>query len=110
LTPLFPYTTLFRSARVSLAVTRFNAGSTFTERIRLAAGAAGDRLEWDITANWNTRQTFVKMEFPLAIANANATYDLGLGTISRPNETPNLYEVPAQQWADLTSSNNSLGV
>ena len=39
-------------ARASLGVTRFNAGSTFTERIRLAAGRAGDRVEWDVSINW----------------------------------------------------------
>jgi alpha-mannosidase len=97
-------------ARVTLAVTRNNAGSTFTERIRLAAGGAGDRVEWDISANWRTPHTLVKMEFPLAVTNANATYDLGLGTIQRPSATSKLYEVPAQQWADLSSSNAGYGV
>jgi PKD repeat protein len=97
-------------ARVSLAVTRANAGSTFVERIRLGAGDAGDRVEWDISASWRTRQTLLKLEFPLAVTNSYATFDLGLGTISRPNETANLYEVPAQQWADLTRSDGSYGV
>jgi len=31
-------------ARVALSITRFNAGSTFTERLRLAAGVGGDGL------------------------------------------------------------------
>jgi PKD repeat protein len=97
-------------ARVTLAVTRYNAGSTFTERLRLAAGGAGDRVEWDVSANWNTPQTLLKIEFPLSVSNPNATFDLGMGTIQRPNVTPNLYEVPAQQWADLTSSDGSYGV
>ena len=97
-------------ARVSVAITRQNAGSTFIERIRLAAGGAGDRVEWDVSVNWKTRQTLLKMEFPLSVSNSMATFDLGMGTIQRPNATPNLYEVPAQQWADLTSSNNAYGV
>src|SRR6185436_6147154 len=97
-------------ARVSLLVTRQNAGSTFTERIRLAAGGGGDRVEWDVSANWNTRQTLLKLEFPLTVTNSLATFDLGMGTIQRPNETASLYEVPAQQWADLTSSNGTYGV
>lgn len=97
-------------ARVSLAVVRNNAGSTFTERIRLASGDAGDRVEWDVSANWATRQTLLKLEFPLAVANSNATFDLGLGTVQRPKATSSLYEVPAQQWADLTSSNGTYGV
>jgi len=97
-------------ARVALAVTRHNAGSTFTERIRLAAGGAGDRVEWDVSANWNTRKTLLKLEFPLAVTNSLATFDLGMGTIQRPNATANLYEVPAQQWADITTSNGAYGV
>jgi alpha-mannosidase len=97
-------------ARVCLSVTRAQGGSIFTERLRLAAGEAGDRLEWDVTANWRTRQTLLKVRFPLAVSNAKATYDLGLGTIERGNANANLYEVPAQQWVDLTHSNGLYGV
>lgn len=97
-------------ARVSLAVIRHHAGSTFTERLRLGAGDAGDRLEWDLSVRWNTRNTLMKVEFPLAVSNPYATYDLGLGTIQRTNDTSSLYEVPAQQWADLTSADGSYGV
>ena len=97
-------------ARVSLGVTRCNAGSVFTERIRLASGGAGDRVEWDVSVNWNTLKTLLKLTFPLTVTNSNATFDLGLGAIQRPNETSGRYEVPAQQWADLTASNASCGV
>lgn len=97
-------------ARVSLGVTRFNGSSTFTERIRLAAGDAGDRVEWNVSADWGTRETLMKVAFPLAVTNSLATYDLGLGTIQRPTDTANAYEVPAQQWADLTQPDNSYGV
>ena len=97
-------------ARASLAVTRLNSGSAFTERLRLAAGAAGDRLEWDVSANWATPQTLLKVIFPLSVANPAATYDLGLGTVQRSNSTANLYEGPAQQWTDLTSTNGAYGV
>ncbi len=97
-------------ARAGLAVTRFNAGSAFTERIRLAAGGAGDRVEWDVSVNWGSLNTLLKVVFPLAVGNTNATFDLGLGTIGRGNSTSSAYEVPAQQWADLTSPNNSYGI
>lgn len=97
-------------ARVCLAVTRANNGSVFTERIRLAAGQAGDRVEWDVSANWGSRERLLKVRFPLAAANSKATFDLGLGTIQRPNATSSLYEVPAQQWTDLTHSNGAYGV
>jgi len=97
-------------ARAAIGITRFNAGSAFTERLRLASGAAGDRVEWDVSINWGTPQTLLKVVFPLSVANPQATYDLGLGTIQRANDTPDLYEVPAQQWADLTSSSGDYGV
>lgn len=97
-------------ARVALSITRFNAGSVFTERLRLAAGAGGDRLEWDVSANWGSPQSLLKVVFPTSVTNSLATYDLGLGTMQRPNGNSSLYEVPAQQWTDITSSNNSFGV
>lgn len=97
-------------ARVALEITRTTAGSTFTERLRLASGTGGDRLEWDVSASWGSRQTLLKTVFPLTATNIMATYDLGLGTIQRRTSTSSLYEVPAQQWADLTSSNAAFGI
>ena len=97
-------------ARVALSITRGNASSSFTERLRLAAGAGGDRLEWDVFANWGSAGTLLKVAFPLAVTNSQATYDLGLGTMKRPNATSSLYEVPAQQWVDLTASNAAFGI
>ena len=52
----------------------------------------------------------LKVSFPLAVSNPKATYDLGLGTIQRGNNTSTLYEVPAQQWADLTNTTGDYGV
>lgn len=107
-----PIVTVLESgpARASLGITRVNGGSTFTERLRLSGGAGGDRLEWDVSVNWSTPQTLLKVVFPLSAANPFATFDLGLGTVQRTNNTANLYEGPAQQWADLTSTNGSYGV
>lgn len=97
-------------ARVSVAMTRFKDGSAFTERIRLGAGAAGDFVEWDVSVNWHTRNTLLKVAFPLSVSNPTASYDLGLGTIERGNASPSLWEVPAQQWADLTDASGIYGV
>jgi len=74
-------------------------GSWITQRIRLAAGGAGDRVEVDTRIDWNTPATLLKAEFPLGARNPKATYDLGVGTIQRGNDTETLYEVPAQRWA-----------
>jgi alpha-mannosidase len=97
-------------ARVTLKVVRSAEGSELVQYISLAAGSAGDRIEVRNELNWNTQGTLLKVAFPLAVSNPQATYDLGIGTISRGNNQPKLYEVPAQQWADITHPDNSYGV
>ncbi|HNX48819.1 MAG TPA: glycoside hydrolase family 38 C-terminal domain-containing protein [Thermoanaerobaculaceae bacterium] len=96
-------------ARVALEVVRQAAGSTFTQRLSLAAGAAGDRVEILTDIDWRTKGTLLKAAFPLAAASQTASYDLGLGVVNRETNRPNLYEVPAQQWADLTDASGAFG-
>jgi alpha-mannosidase len=96
--------------RATLEVRRQAHGSTALQRIRLAAGAAGDRVEIETILDWRTPATLLKAVFPLAAANPRATYDLGFGVIERPGNTETLYEVPAQQWADLTDGSGAFGV
>jgi alpha-mannosidase len=97
-------------ARVALEIKRTTAGSTVSQRIRLFAGDDADRVEIDNDVDWQSAATLMKAAFPLNVSNSNATYDLGLGTISRGNITSTLYEVPAQQWADLSNSSGDYGV
>jgi alpha-mannosidase len=97
-------------ARVSIRVVREKDGSEMIQYISLAAGSAGDRLEFRNELEWNSQATLLKASFPLTVSNPQATYDLGIGTIRRDNNQPKLYEVPAQQWADLTNSDDSYGV
>lgn len=97
-------------ARAAVEVVRQAAGSTFTQTIRLAAGAAGDRLEVVTEVDWKTKATLLKAAFPLAAASRVATYDLGLGVVERGTNRPNAYEVPAQQWADVTDASGTFGV
>ena len=94
-------------ARVAIEVTRKAAGSTFVQRIRLAEG--GDRVEFENDIDWRTPGTLLKASFPFKAANAAATYDLGLGTVDRPNSTADAYEVPGQQWADITDAGGGFG-
>lgn len=97
-------------ARVTLEVTRTNGESEYVQRISLAAGEAGDRVEVVSRINWQTHSANLKAVFPLTSANPEATYDLGFGTIKRGNNHERLYEVPAQQWADLSAPDGSFGV
>ena len=97
-------------ARVALEVVRRHRRSTFTQRWSLAAGEAGHRLECAMKIDWHERGRLLKAVFPLAAANPKATFDLGLGAVERGNARPGKYEVPAQQWADLTDLSGELGV
>lgn len=96
--------------RVALEVTREANGSKFVQTIRLAAGSAGDRVEFDNAIDWNTRQHNLKAVFPMAVSNKNATYNLGLGTIQRPTNTDRYYEFVHRQWLDLTDAKGDYGV
>lgn len=96
--------------RATIELTRYVGDSTVIQRISLASGQAGDQVEFDTRVGWRTRGMMLKAAFGLSAANPMATYDLGLGTIRRPNNTPRKYEVPAQQWADITDSDGSAGV
>jgi len=97
-------------ARVSVTSSVPCESSTITQRVSLGAGGAQDRVEIAMTIEWRTPATLLKAAVPLNVANEHATYDLGLGTIERPTNTPTLYEVPAQRWADLTATSGDHGV
>ncbi|MFI5176989.1 MAG: alpha-mannosidase [Vicinamibacterales bacterium] len=94
--------------RVALEISRVAAGSTIVQRVSLTQG--GDRVDVQNEIDWKSPNTLLKAAFPFAASNPNATYDLGLGTIQRPNNQPAAYEVPAQQWADITDVSGGMGV
>lgn len=96
--------------RVTLEVVRHAGGSRFVQRVRLSAGDSEDRVDFDTAIDWKTKETFLKAVFRLAASNPKATYDLGVGTIERGINTERRHEVPAQQWADITSEDGSFGV
>ncbi|HEY3040643.1 MAG TPA: glycoside hydrolase family 38 C-terminal domain-containing protein [Pyrinomonadaceae bacterium] len=93
--------------RVAIEITRKAAGSTFVQRLMLTDG--GNRLDVENTVDWKSPNSLLKASFPFAASNQKATYDLGLGTIQRGNNTPDHYEVPAQKWADLTDEGGAYG-
>lgn len=95
--------------RVSIRITRNDNSSYYSQIVRLSAGDAGDIVEVALDIDWQENM-LLKAEFPLAVANEQAVYDLGLGAIARGNNSDSRYEVPAQQWADLTNTDGSYGV
>ncbi|MDF2566839.1 MAG: alpha-mannosidase, partial [Oscillospiraceae bacterium] len=95
-------------ARVALKITRTFNNSKFEQIVSLSAG--GKMVQVDNVVDWQEKSSLLKAEFNLKPSNPNATYDLGLGTITRGNNTSDKSEVPLQKWADLTNSDNSYGV
>lgn len=94
--------------RVSVEITRKARGSTFVQRVALGLGQ--QRIDVENFVDWQSPNSLLKVSFPLTASNPRATYDLGLGTIRRGNNTPDHYEVPAQQWADITDESGKFGV
>jgi alpha-mannosidase len=97
-------------ARVALEVARETEGSRFVQTIRLSAGDAGARVEIGNVIDWKTGEASLKATFPFTAANAEATYNWGIGTIRRTNNDEKKFEVPSHQWLDLTDARGSHGV
>ncbi len=96
--------------RVAIEIERERRGSIFTQRISLAAGSAGERLEFDTDIDWQSTECALKASFPLTASNPNATYNWGMGTIARGNNEPTKYEAPSHEWLDLTDRSGAHGV
>jgi len=97
-------------ARVALEVSREAEGSKFKQVIRLAAGEAGNRIEFYNVIDWRTAESHLKAVFPLTARNLKATYNWDIGTVERPTNTEKQFEVPSHQWVDLTDSRRTFGV
>ncbi len=96
--------------RVSIRVERQARNSTFVQDVRLSAGDAGRRVEFNSAIDWQSTQCALKVAIPLSDANPMATYNWGMGTIDRGNNEPTKYEVPSHEWFDLTDASGDGGV
>ena len=94
----------------ALKVERRFGESHFTQYIRLYDGADEDRIDLVNEVDWHSTNALLKAEFPLTVSNPVARYDIGTGSIERPNNTIEQYEVYAQQWAELAEPDGSYGV
>ena len=98
------------SLRKTVCVEKKYGESVFKQYIRLNEGSGADRIDFDNEIFWQSTNSLLKAEFPLSFSNPEATYDLGIGSVRRGNNTITAYEVYAHEWADLTASDNSYGV
>lgn len=96
--------------RKTLRVSKRYGDSQFNQYVSLYEGELAHRVDFYNEVDWRSTNALLKAEFPLAIANGKASYDLGLGVAERGNNTEGAYEVYAQQWADLTDRSGDYGV
>lgn len=95
-------------ARIVIEISRTARKSVFIQKIILDAHSDYLRVENEI--DWRSLCTLLKTPFSFNLSNPIASYDLGLGVIKRENAYKRLYEVPAQQWADITDAGGEFGV
>lgn len=96
--------------RKTMLVEKRHGDSSFKQYIHLYEGSRADRIDFSNEVDWQSANALLKAEFPLSVSNEKATYDLGIGSIERGNNTTTSYEVYAQYWADLTDRNGDYGV
>ena len=97
-------------ARVALEIRRSGEGSTYVQTVSLAAGDAGNRVEFANSIDWRGKAENLKVAFPLTASNPDATYNEDVGVVERPNATERQFEVVSHRWIDLTDRSGSYGV
>ena len=97
------------AARVAVEISRDTEGSHFVQTVRLAAGDAGNRVEFADAIDWRTLSGNLKAAFPLAASNRLATYNWDIGTVQRPTAAERQFEVASHQWIDLTDASGAFG-
>jgi alpha-mannosidase len=97
------------AVRVSLEVTRETEGSKFVQTVSLAAGDAGNRVEFGESIDWKTLSANLKAVIPLSASNEDATYNWDIGTIQRPNASERQFEVASHRWIDLSDKSGTFG-
>ena len=95
-------------ARVAIEVLQKDKKSLFKTYISLTDG--GKTVDVFNEIEWQSMRTLCKNRFALTASNDKATFDLGLGAIKRENMNENLFEVPAQKWADITDKSGDFGI
>lgn len=89
--------------RAALRVERRRGRTRIRQEYRLAAAGSRRRLELLLAIDWWHRGRLLKLTLQPAWKDGRATFWSGLAAVDRGPSLPNLYEVPAQGWADLSS-------
>lgn len=94
--------------KATIKVIQKASKSTFTYYVTLVTGCPWVSVYNEI--EWREFKRILHNGFSFTCKNPTATYDLGLGTITRGVATKKLYSVCAQKWADITNTDGSYGV
>jgi alpha-mannosidase len=84
-----------------------DGGSTLTQHIHFYHKSP--RIDFQTHVKWKEKQTLFKVAFPLNVKARSAAYEIPFGVIQRPTKSSDTlehakFEVPAQQWADISES------
>ncbi len=96
--------------RIAIEITRQDRNSIITQKVCLAAGDAGRRVEIHNDIDWQSKEVILKAAFPLTVSNSSATYTQQFGTVTRGNNNPKFYEYLSHMWFDLTDTTGDYGV
>lgn len=96
------------AARAVIETRRTAGGSEFIQTVSL--DEAGDTVRIYNEIEWRSSRRLLKTPFTFTVSNQEASYDLGLGVIRRGLNTPKLYEVPGQNFADISSEEFGVSV
>jgi alpha-mannosidase len=74
---------------------------------RISLDAESPRLDFACQVDWQEKEQFLKVEFPLALRSDYATYEIQFGHVRRPTHFNTSwdfarFEVSAHRWADLS--------
>lgn len=95
-------------ARVAFRISKKSGETRFSQIISLDENAEYIKVYNEI--DWRSPSTLLKAVFNTRAKNSNASYDIGLGNITRGNNTEKVYEVPAQTFADITDESGKFGL
>jgi alpha-mannosidase len=99
--------------RACVRVKHHFQNSSFVQDITVYSGVP--RVDVKMQAEWNEKHILLKVAFPVNAQSEKATYEIPFGTIERPTTraTPEeraQFEVPAEQWADLSDREHGLSL
>jgi alpha-mannosidase len=82
-------------------------GSLLTQNIRFYSHSP--RIDFQTHIRWQEKQVMMKVAFPFNMKISNAAYEIQFGAINRSTkprteEDSAKFEVPAQQWADMSDA------